>query len=76
MTEVTSPMRMLTDADLRARGITWSRQHRHRKIRAGEFPRPVKIGAATNVWPEAEIEAWLRDPLAERDQRTGGPNTS
>jgi predicted DNA-binding transcriptional regulator AlpA len=34
-----------------------SREHRWRMIRAGQFPKPVRIGAK-NFWIETEIEAW------------------
>jgi prophage regulatory protein len=60
-------MRMLTIDDLRAKGIKWSRQHIHRKVRRGEFPRPVKLGSSTNAWPESEVDAFLEARVAERD---------
>ncbi len=62
-------MRMLDDDDLRQKGIKFSRQHRQRLIKAKLFPAPVKIGANRNVWPESEIDAWLRDRIAARDER-------
>lgn len=37
-------------------------------IKAGEFPRPVKIGPALNGWPSSEIEQWISAKIAERDQ--------
>jgi prophage regulatory protein len=67
-------MRMLTTADLREKGIPWTRQHINRKVKRGEFPPPVKIGASTNGWPETEIDAWLRDRLEERDRKRPRPN--
>jgi prophage regulatory protein len=60
-------MRMLSDEDLKQKGIKFSRQHRHRLIKAGEFPRPVKLGANTNAWPEPEIDRYLEQKIAERD---------
>ncbi len=35
----------------------------------GEFPRPAKVysGARANVWPEAEIDAWIAARVAERE---------
>lgn len=35
-------------------------------IRAGEFPKPLKIGA-TVVWPEHEVDDWIDARIAERD---------
>jgi prophage regulatory protein len=60
-------MRILDLSDLRDRGIKFSRQHIHRLVAAGKFPGPVKIGAATNGWVEAEIDAYLANCIAERD---------
>jgi predicted DNA-binding transcriptional regulator AlpA len=37
-------VRMLSDPDLRKKGIQFSRQHRHRLIAEGKFPAPVKLG--------------------------------
>jgi prophage regulatory protein len=59
--------RVLSHGDLRDRGIKYSRQHIHRLIKRGLFPRPVKIGAGSNAWLENEIEQYLQDRIAERD---------
>ena len=68
-------MRMLTTADLRDKGIKWSRQHIHQKVKAGLFPIPAKLGASTISWPEAEIDAWLRERVAHRSRPRGPPDT-
>lgn len=39
----------------------------YRWIGEGRFPRPVKIGPSCVRWPEAEIEAWTSERIAERD---------
>ncbi|RWQ70764.1 MAG: helix-turn-helix domain-containing protein [Mesorhizobium sp.] len=36
-----------------------------RWIKAGEFPKPIKI-AGRNYWPSEEIAAWLDKKSAER----------
>lgn len=36
-------------------------------IRAGRFPRPTKVGRAS-LWVESEVEAWVLDRVAERDE--------
>ena len=59
-------MQLIDRGGLRAKGIKWSRQHLDRKIKAAEFPRPVKLGAGTRVWVEAEVDAWLEARAAER----------
>lgn len=48
--------------DLRALGISWSRQHLHRLMHAGKFPRPVALGPevrARKAWRADDIERWL-----------------
>jgi prophage regulatory protein len=37
-------------------GATWL----HAEIKAGRFPKPVKIGARAVAWRRSEIEAWLK----------------
>jgi prophage regulatory protein len=64
-------MRMLDLFDLRDRGIKFSRQHLHRLVAAGKFPRPVKIGDATNAWVEDEVDAYLKGRIAARDTAAG-----
>jgi len=63
--------RFLSDQDLRDRGITFSKVHRNRLIKAGKFPRPVKMGFgpnARNSWPEAEIDAYQQACADARDK--------
>jgi predicted DNA-binding transcriptional regulator AlpA len=67
-------MRVLSFPDLRERkGITWSWQHIHRLMNERgddgkpKFPRPMKLGKATNAWLEDEIDNWISERLAERD---------
>lgn len=65
-------MKMISFSELKSRkGIPWSRQHVIRKIEAGEFPRPVHLGGGsrgTVAWPEQEIDRWIANRIAERDQ--------
>jgi prophage regulatory protein len=60
-------MKLLDDKGLRDKGIKWTRQHRHRLIKAGKFPAPVKLGENTVAWVESEIDAYLEHCIAERD---------
>jgi prophage regulatory protein len=64
-------MRILNLSDLRDRGIPFSRQHIHRLVVAGKFPKPVKLGRATNGWVEDEINEYLLSCIAERDAGAG-----
>ena len=38
----------------------------YEKIKAGTFPKPVKLGARAVAWPEAEINAWMEERIALR----------
>ncbi|WP_338245269.1 helix-turn-helix transcriptional regulator [Aurantiacibacter hainanensis] len=37
----------------------------YRMIAAGEFPKPVKIGAASR-WPQSEVQAWTEQRKSAR----------
>jgi hypothetical protein len=68
------PLRILTGQDLRERkGIRWSRQHRNRKIKDGEFPAPDGRTAdgptAPPFWFETTIDKYLRDRTAQARAR-------
>jgi predicted DNA-binding transcriptional regulator AlpA len=54
-------MNILSRRDLaEKKGIPWSREHIHRKVKAGEFPAPFKLTSrGLNYWDEAEIDEWL-----------------
>jgi prophage regulatory protein len=68
-------MKFLFDADLRERGINFSRQHRYRLIKKGKFPKPVKPGGdpnGANAWVDTEIDAYQADCVAARDAKVSG----
>jgi hypothetical protein len=39
----------------------------YRGIKAGKYPKPIKLGAGTARWVRSECEQKLRDLIAERD---------
>lgn len=49
------------------RRTTYNKTYIYAKIRAGDFPKPVTIGANRVAWVESEIDAWMRARIAERD---------
>ena len=60
--------RLLDSDDLWACGIRFSRQHLYRLIKAGKFPRPIKLGSGgRNAWLASELE--LMDRGAYRRTR-------
>jgi len=64
-------MRLLSFPELRTeKGVRYSRQHLHRLVKAGKFPRPIKISGAANganAWDEDEIDQHLETCRAARD---------
>jgi prophage regulatory protein len=59
--------KLINRAGLKEKGIKWSRQHVDRKVRLGEFPKPVKLGHNTSVWLEDELDGWIEERAAARD---------
>lgn len=43
-----------------------------RMIRAGRFPRPLRVGKRAVAWSETEVRDWLDGLTAERDRAAGG----
>lgn len=46
-----------------------SRSVIYRRIAAGDFPSPVKLGERASAWPEHEIAAWCVARIAVRDAK-------
>jgi prophage regulatory protein len=59
-------MKLLDDDGLAEKGIPHGPVQRWRLIKAGKFPKPVKVGSR-NAWLESEIDQWIADRVAERD---------
>ncbi len=36
-----------------------SRMTLYRRMKTGEFPKPIKLGERINRWKEADLEAWI-----------------
>jgi hypothetical protein len=57
------------------KGITWSRQHVHRKVAAKEFPAPdgktSDCPGAPNFWFESTIDKYLRKRAAAKRKQAG-----
>ena len=37
-----------------------SKSEIYRRIKAGTFPQPLKLGARAVAWPAAQIDAWVK----------------
>lgn len=46
-----------------------SRSELYRRIAAGTFPAPVKLGERASAWPESEVSAWCAARIAARDAK-------
>jgi prophage regulatory protein len=61
--------RLLAPDELRSKkGIDYSRSQLHRKVKAGTFPPPVKLGQNKNAWLEQEVDEWIQSRVAARNQ--------
>jgi prophage regulatory protein len=41
----------------------------YERMKEGTFPRPVHLGTTAVGWVEEEIDAWIDQRVAERDER-------
>ena len=62
-------VKLLDRLGLRAKGIAWNASTLWRKVKGGEFPRPILIGNK-NFWIEAEIDDYIEGLIVKRDQKT------
>jgi len=46
-----------------------SRSELYRRIAAGSFPSPIKIGERASAWSSVEIERWIIERIAQRDAK-------
>ena len=44
-----------------------SRSEIYRRIAAGDFPKPIKLGERASAWAEHEVTAWIAARIALRD---------
>lgn len=61
-------MRFLHHDDLKAKGISYSKPHLWRLIQQGRFPAPVRGLGQQNVWAESEIDEYIAQRVAEREE--------
>ncbi|TPM11282.1 AlpA family transcriptional regulator [Mesorhizobium sp. B2-3-11] len=61
-------MQLLGYEALKTKGIGFSRPHIWRLMKAGEFPKPIKLGSSRNAWLESEIDAYIERKIAARDR--------
>jgi prophage regulatory protein len=59
---------MLLTQDEVIKAVSLSRQEIWRRRRSGDFPRPVKLGGRRIAYLKSEIDEWIADRIAERDE--------
>ena len=61
------PIRLLRLPEILHR-VPYSEAHIYRLEKAGDFPRRAHLGANRVVWVESEIDNWIAESLARREQ--------
>ena len=46
-----------------------SRSELYRRIAAGDFPQPVKLGERASAWNASEVDTWITGRIAARDAK-------
>lgn len=46
-----------------------SRSEIYRRVQAGRFPSPVKLGERCTAWVSADIDRWIASHIAARDSK-------
>ena len=41
----------------------------YRRIAAGRFPAPIKLGERASAWSAAEVDSWIAERIAARDAK-------
>ena len=57
------------------KGISYSRDHLRRKVKAGEFPKPIQLSPHRIAWIELEVDEHLATKERAR-QETSAPNST
>lgn len=63
--------KLLSYDDLKQKGITYSKSHLFRKMKAGTFPNATKGAGSQVQWPEDEIDGYIKTLIASRPPRQG-----
>lgn len=45
-----------------------SRSETYRRIADGSFPRPINLSKRMAAWPASEVDAWVQQQIAMRDE--------
>ncbi|GJE43074.1 helix-turn-helix transcriptional regulator [Methylobacterium soli] len=70
MQQTIAPTRLLRLAAVESL-VGLKRAHLYNLIAEGSFPKQVRLGDSPNspvAWPEHEVQAWIAQRIAQRDQ--------
>ena len=62
-------MKVLSTKQVREK-VLYSPQHIARLEKQGHFPRRIRLGQSRVGWLEDEVDDWLNQRIAERDNHT------
>lgn len=63
--ENTQPKQRFMKIDEVSVVTTLSETQIYRKMKAGEFPQSISIGANSKVWLESEIQQWIQNKIEQ-----------
>ncbi|QLD32992.1 helix-turn-helix transcriptional regulator [Mannheimia varigena] len=63
--ENTQPKQRFMKIDEVSAVTTLSETQIYRKMKAGEFPQNISIGANSKVWLESEIQQWIQTKIEQ-----------
>ncbi len=49
------------------KGIPYTRDHLRRLVKAGRFPKPIRLGESRIAWIESEVDEYLKARAAARE---------
>lgn len=55
--------------------LTLSQSSIWRKVRAGEFPQPIKLSEAVTAWKTSDVRAWMQKVEGNAALNTTGANS-
>ena len=62
--------KLIPPDELKSKGILYHVQHVRKLVKQGLFPAPIHLGGGGRVaWVEEEIDRWIEEQVAKRDQR-------
>lgn len=64
-TPPTKPQQRFIKIDEVSRVTALSESQIYRKMKAGEFPQNIAIGANSKVWLESEVIDWMNDKITQ-----------